>query len=517
MKTIKDSKYYVPFYNRAIALKLRKQMMYKEFVHVMIKGGRYSAKSWYVVLQITENLYRDNRRSAIVIAPELQEHYERGVALFDDIFSSLGFFNEWKWKSKDTRPTLWRNVNGYRQEIRFRSIKDIETSGFEAPINTSTGLKGFIGEIWIDEPAKHTDNRPDQDFANIQRLLGAVASARNTIIRNIPDDGGAIVTYYTLNPYGGENPVVQLFHKLLQDNFEKLLKEGYNLAYVDDEETSWILATTNYQINDKLDDKQVRAMQANLKEEGWETVVYGKTGTMLNADFSRELMMLEGLNRKGNVPDDTYFIPMNFSMDIGNVSTFYMNGVDSRYLVRAGGATYPTRLITKGEYTDDVKTDMRDMPSRYKDILRHIHRLSIRFPEVRRGTKGNKFEMFVDGSAIHAIELLKAFAVELENEEGMDFSWLAIVPQTDKWKTSERRTERRDKFSGMVASYGLIIDKHECPDFFRQTAKIAGTKSEQQYDHWYDGLMYGIMPLQDSLYTGMQIRARQQKSTEIKT
>lgn len=511
MLEIRDNEYYVPFYNKAVVSKIREQIKQKEFIEVFLKGGRFSAKSWLVVQMLTELMYSDCRRSTLVIAPELQEHYERGVALFDDIFSHFGLHKEWKWKSKDTRPTLWRNVNGYRQEVRFRSIKDIETSGFEAAINTSTGLKGYIANIWIDEPAKHTDNRPDQDFANIERMMSAVRSAKNTIVRGIPEDGGAILTFYSLNPYGGENPVVKKHNEYLPDNFEKLVKEGYNLGYVDDNETFVIAATTNYQINNKLDAKQVRSMLANLKEEAWETVVYGKTGQTLNADFGRELMLMEGLNRKGNIPNEMEFVPMNFSMDVGNVSTFYMIGADSRYLVKAGGEYYPTRLIAKAEYTDDVKKDLRPLPERYKDILRHMYKQAIRYPEIKDG-----FDLFVDGSATHAIELLKAFAEDLRQEENIDLSWLRILPQMDKWKTKERRLERRDKFAGMVGSYALIVDKLECPDFFSETAKIAGPQSEQKYDHWYDALMYGVMPLQQHLLTGIQIRALQGKKTEIK-
>lgn len=151
---------------------------------------------------------------------------------------------------------------------------------------------------------------------------------------------------------------------------------------------------------------------------------------MLNAAFSRELTMLEGLNRAGNIPKDSDFIPMNFSMDVGTASpsALYLNGFDARYMERAGGDYFPTRIIVKGEYTSDPKTDMRDIPTRYKDILKHMHSLSRRFPSIREG-----FTLYVDGSAIDTIELLKAYATELVHEDAtLDFKWLDIQPQKDK-------------------------------------------------------------------------------------
>lgn len=511
---IRDSEFYVPFYNKAVVHKLREEFKKREFIDIYLKGGRYSGKSYAIANMILELSYRDCRRSTIVVAMELKDHYERGVILFDNIMAELGINREWRWKSKTTRPKLIRSVNGYTQEIRFVAVADLETAGFEPPVNEATGKAGYIGTIWGDEMSKKEDNSPGSDFQMVRRFLDAVRTAKNTIIRHMRDDedNGAIVTFMSLNPWGGENPIMRDFHDLLSDDYEKLVKEGYNLAYEDDEETFKICATTNYRVNSKLDRKTRRSIRSNRKDPRAATIIDGITGKTLNADFGRELILMEGLNKSGNVPKDSEFLPMNMSMDVGNISAIYCNGYDMRYMVKASGKYFPTRIITKGEYTSDVKTDPRDIPSRYKDILRHIHAMANRFPTMRQG----KFPLYIDGSATETIELLKTYAIELQNENGMyDFSFLQILRQSDKWKKAWGRDKRRNRFTDMVGTYSWIVDYKECPKFYSETGKIVDKRTEDLFDHWYDAVMYGIMPLYDELQTGITLRAIQKKQTII--
>lgn len=164
------------------------------------------------------------------------------------------------------------------------------------------------------------------------------------------------------------------------DNYNKLVNDGYNLAYYDEGETLTICATTNYKINTKLNEKARKSIKPMKKDARAATMIYGMTGRVANSSFGAELSVMEGLNRGGNIPDDLDFVPINFSMDIGTsaVSAFYVNGVDSRYLIKSGGDIYPTRLITKGEYIIDPKVDLRGIKERYQDLLRHIYKLGIR-------------------------------------------------------------------------------------------------------------------------------------------
>ncbi|MFV0535465.1 MAG: hypothetical protein ACK5MR_17715 [Cumulibacter sp.] len=93
MLKIKNSEVYVPFYNHAIAEKIRTAKD-KLFLEIYLKGGRFSGKSYYIVQQIIELLYSDNAVSAIVIAMTLTDHQERGVILFDKILADFGLSGE---------------------------------------------------------------------------------------------------------------------------------------------------------------------------------------------------------------------------------------------------------------------------------------------------------------------------------------------------------------------------------------------------------------------------------------
>ncbi|MFV0533019.1 MAG: hypothetical protein ACK5MR_05120 [Cumulibacter sp.] len=129
---------------------------------------------------------------------------------------------------------LERNVNGYTQVIKFLSIADLETAGFEGPVNPTTGKKGYYGVMWSDEMAKKTDSNPDASFEYINRLNDAVMSAKNTFIRHLdknhPYGKQNIITFHSLNPWSGNNPIVAEFHRYLQDDHKKLRESGYNMS-----------------------------------------------------------------------------------------------------------------------------------------------------------------------------------------------------------------------------------------------------------------------------------------------
>lgn len=510
---IKNSEFYTPFYAQAIAAKVREKIREKLFIEVFLKGGRFSGKSYYVVEQILELSYLDPARSTIVIANHLTDHQERGMILFETIMSEIGILHEWRWKSKSTRPILWRVVNGYKQEIKFMSLKDLETAGFEPPIYQPTGKKGFYGMIWDDEMSKKTDNDVDADFSYIERLLDAIKTARNTFVRHLREEhqDKGMVIFHSLNPWGEGNPLVKEFHALLKDDIEKLKTKGYNLAYENEKSSYKICATTNYIVNTKIGEKALQAVWENRKDPRVLTMTYGATGKVQNSWFSNELNFME--NRQKDIPTDSEFIPMNLSMDVGitSPSTLYLNGFDGRYMVKQDGDYYPTRGITKGEWSTKVENEDRDIPTKYKDMLWHIFRLSRRFPEMRDG-----FDLWVDGSAKETVELLKAYIQEIKQESphfDID-NWLTIKLQMDKWKTEELRTNRRDRFGELVASYGWNVDLEECPLFFSQTRKIVSKQSEQKHDHWYDGIMYGVIALYKQIYRGIQIEALRKRYKE---
>lgn len=504
---INDKEFYNPFYLKAVVHKVRQEYYKREFINIYLKGGRYSGKTYVIANLILELSYKDCRMSTIIIAETVEDHKERGVKLFDNILAENGMSGEWTWKTKASKPKLIRSTNGYLQEIQFISIADAEKAGGERPINEATGLAGFIGFIWADEMAKKTDNVPDADFTKVNRFLDAVQTIKNTIIRHMRADEemGAIITAYTLNPWGKENPIVKEFHSLLPDNHEKLISHGYNLAYEDDLETFKICATTNYRVNPKLDRKTRRTIRSNRKSQRAATIIDGVTGGMLNADFERELNMMKGLNRAGNIPKDTDFIPMNMSMDVGTGSStmLYLNGYDGRFMVKGGGKYYPTRIITKGEFHIDSHKDLRDIPSKIESILKHIHGLSQRFPTMLKG-----FNLFVDGSAVEFMELMRNGAKDLNHQHPTyNFDWLNIIPQNSKWSHNERREKRRVRFTDMIGSYGLIVDMHECPDFYDMTGKIVGKRNEQKFDHAYDALMYGLMSIYGEWKEGMRLKS----------
>lgn len=205
------------------------------------------------------------------------------------------------------------------------------------------------------------------------------------------------------------------FHKHLPDNYEKLRDEGYNLAYYDNDKELKIFATTNYQVNTKLNQDSIDNTELNKSLPRAETIVYGVTGTSEYATFAQELTILNSLQRE-NIPKDMDFIPINMSMDVGtaSASVLYLNGFDARYMVSDGMNYYPTRIITKGEIVSDPKNPMHgdSIKERYKRILRHIQHLSRRFPEIKKG-----ITLHVDGSAIDTIELLKTFVVNMRYED----------------------------------------------------------------------------------------------------
>lgn len=513
MKKIQIKRIFGRFYNKAIRKKLLKALGVALFIEIYMKGGRYSGKSVYIVDQIIEMSYLDPARSTIVVALQYKDHYERGVRLFEKRLEAWGLAHEWTWRSKQTNPVAIRNVNGYTQEIRFMSLPDMETAGFEPPINPSTGKVGYYGVIWDDEMAKKTDNNPDADFDYIHRLKDAITTARNTFIRHMTDEhrGKSMVVFHSLNPWGEENPLVKDFHALLDDNIEKLKEVGYQIAYEEDVNYLKICSTTNFLINEFLGQEQIDNIELSKKDPRAMTIVWGTTGRTQNSTFGPELSVMESLNRGNNIPNDVDFLPMHFSMDVGSASpsALYLMGADKRYLVKSGGDYYPTRVIAKSEISTSPADDMLSMEERYKNILRHIWNQAKRWPEMRK--KG--INIYVDGAAYDAMELIKAYAREMQNENPLfDVAdWLEIVPQTQKYSQGEWRTARKNTFAELVGSYAFIVDKLECPKFYKETSKIVGNRSEQKYDHWWDAIMYGIMPLKELLITGIQVKAVQGK------
>lgn len=515
MKKIELSKIYGKFYNTALRKRLLKALGTKLFIEVYMKGGRYSGKSVYIVDQIIEMSYLDPARSTIVVALQYKDHFERGVRLFEKRLEAWGLGHEWTWRSKQTNPVAIRNVNGYTQEIRFMSLPDMETAGFEPPINAATGKTGYYGVIWDDEMAKKTDNNPDADFGTIDRLKNAITTARNTFIRHMTDEHRrkSMVVFHSLNPWGQENPLVKDFHELMGDDVKKLKEVGYQIAYKEEEAYMKICVTTNYTINEFLGQEQIDNIKLSLKDPFASTIVWGVTGITRNSVFGMELAVMESLNRGSNIPDDISFQPLHFSMDVGasSPSALYLIGVDKRYNVRMAGTSYPTRIVAKSEFSTSPKDDLLSMEERYKNILIHIWNQAKRWPEIRqRGIR-----IFVDGSAYEAMELMKAYAREMENENPLfDVAkWLEVVPQLDKYELN--RETRKIAFAELVGSYAFIVDKLECPKFYRETSKIVGNRSEQKYDHWWDAMMYGIMPVRHILLQGIQVKAIQGKPNLI--
>ncbi len=512
MLKIKNKDVYVPFYNNAIRTKIMKNLGLKLYIEVFLKGGRFSGKSYYIAQQIIELMYRDPSMSAIIVAQNINDHYDRGVNLFTKILVSMGLMGEWIWKSKDTNPELIRSVNGYIQRIKFLSLEKLETAGFEPEINPATGKYSFYGIIWDDEMSKKTDNNPEADFAYIDRLVDAITTAKNTFVRHLVNEHSnkTLVTFHSLNPWGEENPLVKKFHDLLGDDVKKLKEKGYNVGYKETDKELKICGTTNYIVNTKLGQNAVDSvvtMKGDVREQ---TMIYGVTGRTHNSTFGAELTLMESLNNGNNLPNDLEFLPLNLSLDVGSASAsaFYLIGADKRYLVRSGGKNYPTRLVARSELVLDPKKDFSSIEQRYKKILTHIYKLKYRYPEITKG-----INLYVDGSALDAIELMKAYIKELNNEDpSFDLDkWLNVIPQSQKFKKSEQRERRKNRFAEIVGSYGLIVDKKECPEFYEMTAKIVGRKSEQKYDHCWDSLMYGVMPIQSLLTLGLQIKALQNK------
>lgn len=512
MKQIHSKDMYLPFYNAAFAKPIRENSAGKVLIEVFIKGGKGSGKSWFFAEQIVELSYKNPSMSSVIIGMTYKDHRERGVRLIEDVLNKFGLRKEWSWQNKHSNPTLWRNVNGYRQEIKFITLKDLEQAGWEPPINEATGKAGYFGVIWPDEMAKKEDVSPDSDFDYITKLQDGIALAKNTFVRHMGDNSdNSLYIFHSLNPWGANNPLVEKFHQYLSDDKQKLVEKGYNLAYYEDERSLKIFATTNYLVNPKLS-KKARDMIELMKEEPRaETAVYGITGQTNNSTFGEELMMMQSLNNGGNIPNDIDFVPINFSMDVGTASpsAVYLNGVDGRYLVNG----LPTRIITKAELVVDPKKDFRPLADRYKSILEHIWNLSRRFPSIKEG-----IYLFVDGSAVETVELLKAYIQELKHKYGPTFDieeWLEIKLQDSKWKHSEKRVHRRERFGEMVGSYGLIVDKQECPVFYEMTSKIVSSKTEQQFDHCWDALMYGVMDMQHALFEGIKLKSLKGRETII--
>ncbi|MFV0535466.1 MAG: hypothetical protein ACK5MR_17720 [Cumulibacter sp.] len=264
--------------------------------------------------------------------------------------------------------------------------------------------------------SKKTDSVPDADFGYVERLKDAIMTAKNTFVRHMTEKitNARMITFHSLNPWGEGNPLVVDFHKIMGDDLKKLVNKGYNLAYLEEEETLTICATTNYKINTKLNDKARKSINPMRKDARAGTMIYGMTGRVANSSFGSELTVMEGLNRGGNIPQDQDFHPVNFSMDIGTAaaSVFYVNGVDTRYVIKSGNDFYPVRLITKGEYVIDPKKDLSSSKERYMKFLHYVYKLSLRWPTIRR----TGINLYIDGSAIDTVELLKAYIKEIENE-----------------------------------------------------------------------------------------------------
>lgn len=482
------------------------------FIDVNEKGGRYAGKTHFAFDRMIEKSIKDPSMSSTVIAMQLNHHQTRTIPLIQKKLKSWGVEQEWKLKDPSKEPYFVREVNGYRQEIRLTSLNNTETAGFEPPINEVTGKEGYFGFIIADEMSKKQDDLPDADFANVHRVLDAIATVKNTFVRFIADEhkGKTIETHKLLNPWGERNPVMVEFHKVLSDNLQKLKTEGYNFGYKENGKEVIICSTTNYLVNDKLSKDAVESVEVNIDKPRASTIVWGATGRTLNSYFGEELTLLEELNFGDNIPSDVDFLPLGFGMDVGtkSPSAVYLMGVDKRTIVKGVDSYYPTRLVVKSEiYLES--NDGRTSEKRYKDTLIKIHEMAKRFPELRKGSK-----LFVDGSALDTIELLKAYAIQLgETINGFDLSWLQVVPQNKKWRRTEKRKQRHIDFADIVGSYGLAIDKYECPKFFEETSKIVNERTEQLYDHCYDAMWYILMEYKHDVMNGIKIKAMKNKPT----
>lgn len=520
---IRNSDLYVPFYDHAVSQPLREALEDALFIEIYLKGGRFSGKSFYFVDLILELSYKDPARSSVIIANHISDHHSRAIRFFDKVLGMMGLTNDWKWTAKKTRPKLTRKVNGYLQEIEFLSLADLENAGFEPPINETTGKAGYYGIIWADEVAKKKDSSPDADFEYIERLKDAITTAKNSFIRHLENNGEDkephpygkqnIITMFSLNPWGGENPIVVDFHKHLDDDVHKLVEKGYNLAYYRNDNSFKVFGTTNYLINTMLNEEAKQSVEEMRGEDRAMTMIYGVTGRTNNSTFGRQLDVMEGLNRAGNVPKDEDFIPKNLSLDVGSTSAMYMNGWDARYTVSDFEDYYPTRLITKGEWYSDIKTDVRSQKERWKSLLKHIHQLAYRFPEIRR----EGITLWVDASATDTIDLLAAYANEMLWEDAtFDVAnWLNIKGQSQKWSNTEKRHHREERYAEMIGAHALIVDKNECPNYYKDLHRIVSKRTMDLHDHCWDAHMYGIMSLYKGLYHGLKLKAFQGKPDTI--